>query len=196
MGDAPKRFGYYRRLSRAQKRIYDESDEWGAIELEDPGALAPLAGAIGEALAADDRVGTERASRELVRGICDQLNVPSPSARVLAVRPRSASAELHGLYVREPDARPVLMVWMRTAQNERPVAHRTFVRTLAHEVGHHLDYELLELEDSFHTHGFFQRESSLVRQLLGRGRPKVQTPVAPPTELVREPTDPQLVLPW
>jgi hypothetical protein len=34
---------------------------------------------------------------------------------------------------------------------------------------HHLDYELLRLPDSFHTEGFYQRESSLLRQLLGDG---------------------------
>jgi hypothetical protein len=34
-----------------------------------------------------------------------------------------------------------------------------------HEVVHHLDYTLLGLGESFHTDGFFQRESSLVRQL-------------------------------
>ncbi|MEK7221411.1 MAG: hypothetical protein AAB253_09470 [candidate division NC10 bacterium] len=31
---------------------------------------------------------------------------------------------------------------------------------------HHLDYELLDLADSFHTEGFYKRESSLLRQLL------------------------------
>jgi hypothetical protein len=33
-------------------------------------------------------------------------------------------------------------------------------------MGHHVDYELLRLEDSFHTEGFFKRESSLFRQLV------------------------------
>lgn len=182
------RFGYYRRLSRRQKRTYDASDEYDRVELDDPAALRPLARSIGEALAGDDRVAVERASARLVRDLCRQLDVPGPSTRVLAERPRSAEAELHGLYVREEGRRPSLLVWMRTAAHERPVAHRTFLRTLMHEVVHHLDYELLELDDSFHTQGFFQRESSLVRALLGRRRPRAQAP---------EPkVDPQLTLPW
>jgi len=41
-----------------------------------------------------------------------------------------------------------------------------------HELAHHLDVTLLALEDSFHTAGFFRRESSLVRQLLGRAPTK------------------------
>ena len=55
---------------------------------------------------------------------------------------------------------------MRTAHHKRIVAFRTFLRTLLHEVGHHLDYELLALPDSFHTEGFFRRESSLFKQLV------------------------------
>jgi hypothetical protein len=55
---------------------------------------------------------------------------------------------------------------MRTAQRHQVVRFRTFLRTLLHELCHHLDYELLELPDSFHTDGFYRRESSLLRQLL------------------------------
>jgi hypothetical protein len=39
-------------------------------------------------------------------------------------------------------------------------------RARLHELCHHLDYELLRLPDSFHTDGFFRRESSLLRQLV------------------------------
>ncbi|MCP4200519.1 MAG: hypothetical protein GY769_01130, partial [bacterium] len=60
-----------------------------------------------------------------------------------------------------------ISVWMRTAQKRNVVAFKTFLRTLLHELGHHLDYELLELEDSLHTEGFFKRESSLFHQLVG-----------------------------
>ena len=58
---------------------------------------------------------------------------------------------------------------MRTHANEQVVAFRTFLRTLLHEVLHHLDYVHFHLPESFHTEGFFKRESSLVRQLLGPG---------------------------
>ena len=49
------------------------------------------------------------------------------------------------------------------------VAFRTFLRTLLHEVGHHLDYTLLRLGDSFHTQGFYARESHLFHQLVTDG---------------------------
>jgi len=49
---------------------------------------------------------------------------------------------------------------------KRLVAFRTFLRTLLHELGHHVDYERLGLQDSFHTEGFFRRESSLFHQIV------------------------------
>jgi len=85
---------------------------------------------------------------------------------VRAVRPSNRSGELHGLY-QSAGRSQVISVWMFTAKRSQVVAYRTFLRTLVHELGHHIDYEYLSLRDSFHTDGFFQRESSLVRQLLG-----------------------------
>jgi hypothetical protein len=72
---------------------------------------------------------------------------------------------------------------MRTAHHRRVVAFRTFLRTLLHELGHHLDYELLKLADSFHTEGFFKRESSLFKQLVpqeGEGRAGQDLEDSPP----------------
>jgi len=86
---------------------------------------------------------------------------------VLRVRPKQADeSELHGLYTTGPRTRPLIRVWMRTAAQRRVVSFRTFVRTLLHELAHHLDFELYGLADSYHTLGFFKRESSLMRQLL------------------------------
>ncbi len=122
-------------------------------------------------LAQDDRRQVQRGTAELVRRLCEALEVPRVTLRVLARRPSDATAELHGLYEREEGKRPIIRVWMRTAAHERPVAYRTFVRVAMHELCHHLDYDKYALDDSMHTHGFFARESSLVRQLLGPGAP-------------------------
>lgn len=61
---------------------------------------------------------------------------------------------------------------MRTAKQRRVVAFRTFLRTLLHEVGHHIDYTRLALRESFHTEGFYKRESSLFHQLVPQERTK------------------------
>jgi hypothetical protein len=167
-------FGYYRRLSKRDKAIYRESDAQPAIALEDARSLRPIADRIQAALAGDDRITVEKLTQQLVSGVCKRLRVPIAGVRVMAVRPKSARAELYGLYVRAEDERPVIMVWMRTAAKQAPVAHRTYLRTLFHEVCHHLDFEHLGLEESFHTRGFFQRESSLMRQIAPRRAPRAR----------------------
>ncbi len=173
MGDArvvparPRRFGYYRRLSARNRAIYRQSDAITRLDLSDPEAAKPWAVAIDQALAQDDRRAVQRACGRLSRQLCADLEVPAVPVRVLARRPADAEGELHGLYVRHEDGRAYIRVWMRTAAHERVVAFRTFLRTLVHEFCHHFDYERLELNDSYHTQGFFQRESSVVRQLIG-----------------------------
>src|SRR5688572_33442180 len=64
---------------------------------------------------------------------------------------------------------------MRTAKQKRVVAFRTYLRTLLHEVGHHVDYTGLRLEDSYHTEGFYKRESSLFHQLVTDRRAAMPT---------------------
>jgi len=93
--------------------------------------------------------------------------VPPIRVRVLAQRPSDDYGELHGLYEPEEGATPArITVWMRTAQRRQVVAFRSFLRTLCHEVCHHLDYELFALEETFHTEGFYKRESALANALL------------------------------
>lgn len=163
-------FPYYRRLSRRQKAVYRASDRIADVPVPDRRSLSPLVDEVRAALMTDDRAATERACQVLVRELLGQLGTEPASVRVLSVRPSDAESELHGLYVSEEGKRPVISVWMRTAARQRVVSFRTFLRTLLHEVGHHLDYALFELEESFHTEGFFRRESSLMRQLAPRPR--------------------------
>jgi len=131
------------------------------------------------ALASDDRAKVERACHQLVDALTSQLGVPSIRVQVRDTRPSADWGELHGLYT--PDTgRPlaVIEVWMRTAKQQRVVAPRTFLRTLVHEVCHHLDYELFKLAETFHTEGFYRRESSLMKQLLPVGGAAVPAPPA------------------
>jgi hypothetical protein len=180
-------FEYYRRLGRTDKATYRKSDETIAIKLPDPAALLPAIAAIGVGLTADDRSATGKAVRSLCDAMCEQLGAATLTVRVLAKRPVRSDAELHGLYERDEDGTAVIRVWMRTAAHERVVAFRTFVRTLLHELCHHFDFELLRMRDTFHTEGFFKRESSLARQLLPpserkrriREQPTAPEPTAP-----------------
>lgn len=140
------------------------------VPLRDAAAARPWVEALGAALEADDRRAVQRACNGLGAQLCADLEISAVPVRVLARRPADAVSELHGLYLRHEDGSTQIRVWMRTAAHERVVAFRTFLRTLLHELCHHLDYEHLELADSYHTQGFFQRESSLARQLLPEPR--------------------------
>ncbi|MCL4801162.1 MAG: hypothetical protein KJ025_16325 [Burkholderiales bacterium] len=160
-------FAYYERLSAARKRIYRRSDEIHAVRLPAPAALAPLVARVEHWLRAEHRDELELACQRLANGVCDQLGVRRVRIRLFAVRPRADWGELHGLYEAADGRTPEISVWMRTAQRRRVVAFRTFVRTLAHELCHHLDFELFKLPETFHTEGFYKRESSMLNQLAG-----------------------------
>jgi hypothetical protein len=165
-------FAYYNHLTRKEQRIYDKSDQVSAIPLPRAAELWPLTAGLAEALKRDDRQRTEVICQKLTSGLTARLKVPSVQVEVLAARPSRTWGELHGLYTPAEGRRPArVTVWMRTAQRRQVVAFRTFLRTLLHEICHHLDYELLALDETFHTDGFYKRESSLFYQLIpGAGR--------------------------
>lgn len=159
-------FAYYDRLTRAQQAIYRKSDGITEMRLARAADLHPLVGALDTALRTEDRAETQRVTDRLLRGLTEALTIPPVKVEVLAARPHAKWGELHGLYTAERGKAPKIQLWMRTAKHKRVVAFRTYLRTLLHEVGHHVDYALLKLPDSFHTEGFYKRESSLFYQLV------------------------------
>jgi hypothetical protein len=159
-------FAYYARLNRAQQAVYRKSDAITEVRLPRPAELHSLVGTLDAALRTEDRTATQRATDRLIRGLTDALAIPPVKVEVLAARPHAKWGELHGLYTAERGRTPKIQLWMRTAKQKRVVAFRTYMRTLLHEVGHHVDYTLLRLADSFHTEGFYKRESSLFYQLV------------------------------
>jgi hypothetical protein len=163
-------FSYYARLSRSQQAVYRKSDEIAEVQLPRPAALHPMVEGLTTALASEDRVAVQRATDRLIRGLTDAFAVPPVRVEVLAARPHAKWGELHGLYTSERGKPPKIQLWMRTAKQRRVVAFRTYLRTLLHEVGHHFDYALLRLPDSYHTEGFYKRESSLFKQLVPEPR--------------------------
>jgi len=159
-------FAYYAKLSAARQRIYRRSD---AIERLDPPAgvdLGARVARIRKALSRDDRAAVQRASQGLIDALAAGYAVPKIRVRVLAQRPADETGELHGLYEpEEAGGSALITVWMRTAARRDVVAFKTFLRTLVHELCHHLDYELFELPETFHTEGFYKRESTLANAL-------------------------------
>ena len=170
-------FSYYHRLSAKNKRIYLASDRIEAITLPDPAPLQPMAAKLAGALQTDKRAVVESVCNQLATGILRQLQTPPAQIKVMAARPANDYGELHGFYegVEGRLKLAKITLWMRTAQKKQVVAFRSFLRTFLHELCHHLDYEYLKLEDSFHTEGFYKRESSLFHQLvIGDTRTRVK----------------------
>jgi len=161
-------FAYYAKLSAADKRTYRASDAIERLDLPEGFAEGAAVDAIAAALAADDRAACERACQRLADALARGYKVPPIRVKVLAKRPSNDYGELHGLYEpAEGRAPATVSVWMRTAQRRQVVAFRSFLRTLVHEIGHHLDYELFRLAETFHTEGFYKRESTLANALIG-----------------------------
>lgn len=184
-------FAYYERLSRAQQKIYRESDAVTEVRLERPAKLHPLVASLEAALGTEERAATQAATERLIHGLTDALGISRVTVEVLAARPHAQWGELHGLYTVRAGGRPKIQLWMRTAKQKRVVAFRTFLRTMLHEVGHHLDYTLLRLADSFHTEGFYKRESSLFYQLVPTARKAIPA-VMSLEEWARVPVDERL----
>lgn len=168
---------FFYRLSPAAQRTYLRSDAIETFNLTPSPEALRMAAALMETLAEGRQAAAGLIARQLAHELCRLLQVRPIDIEVRGVRPHNARGELHGIFY--PTRPPRIVLWMRTARRHQTVKPKTFIRTLLHEIGHYLDYALLRLGDSFHTSGFFKRESSLVRALLPEsatetagGRPK------------------------
>jgi hypothetical protein len=160
-------FAYYDKLSRKQQRVYDQSDAVAYIKLKDAATIQALTAELKSLLPGGQKAPVQRLCQGICTAITRDLGVDAVKVKVLARRPANESYELHGFYMpayRDKDHS--ITVYMRTAARKQVVAFKTFLRTLLHEICHHLDYELLKLEESYHTEGFYKRESSLFHQIV------------------------------
>lgn len=169
----PRRLGFYRRLTPELRREYDRSDACTSLPLRVSHTLGQATDAVVRALASRSTTNVRRAAQRLVDEVCADLAAQSrlrgpartPRIKVLKSRPRMARGEYHGLYTRYESGESEIKVWMFTAALKQVVRPRTFLRTLLHEVCHHVDMTWLDLPSSLHTIGFHARESSLLRAL-------------------------------
>ncbi len=157
------------RLPRSQRRVYDRSNAVSNIPVRVSARLARAVSLLPVALSSeytekDRRAKVTKVAQVICDEVCSALAVSRLKVVVKGARPIRDEDEYHGLYVSEGHSHEIT-IWMYTAKRKQVVAPRTLLRTLLHEVVHHLDYTALKLEESFHTDGFFRRESSLVRQL-------------------------------
>jgi len=156
--------GFFYRLPPRDQKAYLRSE---AIETYDV-SVGRNALALAESLVSELNDGGSinaigRAAQDLATELCRVAHVRAIPIEVKGVRPRNSRGELHGIFY--PDA-PRIVLWTRTAMRQEVVKPKTFVRTLMHELAHYFDYAVLRLGNSYHTRGFFKRESFLVRCVL------------------------------
>jgi hypothetical protein len=157
---------WYRRLPPALQRIAAASDRVPVLPLRPGPDLRASVADLPRALAGGRSGEVQVIAQRIADGICAGLGVSRVRVRVELRRPPLHGGELQGLYTPANGAgRDVITVWMLTLKRGQVVAFRTFLRTLLHELCHHLDYTFLQLRDSLHTQGFYQRESSLFHAL-------------------------------
>jgi hypothetical protein len=176
------------RLTPFQQRVYDRSTAITAVPLTPTPQLLDVTNALAEALPMEDLSHVQSLAQTIVNHICTHLGVRTVRVQVHGVRPSNRRGELHGLYTQHAGGSPhdSIQVWMRTAKRGQVVAFRTFLRTLLHEVCHHLDYTYFQLRESYHTEGFFQRESSLFRLLVRPPAEPERRPVASLSAMVED----------
>jgi len=159
-------FPYYDNLSPTKKRIYRKSDAIESIPVKSPGNILPLSIKLKKSLEDNKRRDVAKHASEICRLVCRDLGIETLTVKISSRRPSSSTEELHGLYEWAEGETPVLTVWMKTAAKGQVVAFKSFIRTVLHELCHHIDYTYFNLDDSFHTEGFFRRESVLYRQIV------------------------------
>jgi hypothetical protein len=172
-------FPYYDNLSAAKQRIYRKSDAIDRISLVDPEKVHPVVLKLEKALTQNKRRDVAKHATKICSIVCRNLKVEPLVVKISSRRPSNSTQELHGLYEWTEGETAVLTVWMKTAVKGQVVAFKSFLRTVLHELCHHLDYRHFGLAESFHTEGFFKRESSLYRQIVpeelqGSGKVKKQ----------------------
>jgi hypothetical protein len=174
---------YFYRLTRPAQRIYLRSEGIDGFDFSPTPAVLIAHASLMAALEDAATSTVQGAAQRLATELCRVLSVPPVRVEVRGVRPRNGYGELHGIFYPRAKAstsansyngarrgEPLIVLWMRTAQRHDVVKPKTFVRTLMHELAHYFDYSLLKLGDSFHTSGFFKRESFLVRALFAAVR--------------------------
>ena len=159
-------FSFYERLTARQQSIYRQSDDIKYLRLKTADKLQLDAKKLGEILESEQLGDVQLICQQIANEIISQIKAPPVNVEVLSVRPSDDWGELHGLYLPEDGGETArIQVWMRTAKHKRVVAFKSFLRTLLHELCHHLDYEHFGFPETFHTEGFYSRESSLFKQI-------------------------------
>lgn len=106
----------------------------------------------------------QKHSQELMDYLCDKFGISPVKVFVSSnKRPVKRRGEIHGYYMVKEHK---IIIYNTTPKTRQPIAIKTFFDTLIHEFIHHYDYQVLKLEYSVHTLGFYKRVDDLKKKLI------------------------------
>ncbi len=152
--------------NKSEKAEYLRSESMRVLKLPDVEPLRSQSLILKEALVTDEQKTVQKACKAIIDTLSIAYEVEKPSVRVLSARPLEEGKnwvfELFGDY--DPE-KVRIRLWMRTAVQKKATSYGTFLSTLCHEFCHHLDVVSLELPNTFHTRGFYERTALLYHHL-------------------------------
>jgi hypothetical protein len=152
--------------SADEKEEYWRSDALRAIAMPPPEPLRTLALRLKSGLAADDKKEVQAACVSMLKELSVFYQVSTPKISILSTRPLKVTEkwvhELFGDYT--PDTEKIRL-WMRTAVQKKPTSYGVLLSTFCHEFFHHLDMVSLDLPETYHTRGFYERVGLLYHHI-------------------------------
>ncbi|MBU6454841.1 MAG: hypothetical protein KGS72_23940 [Cyanobacteria bacterium REEB67] len=152
--------------SAAEKEEYWRSDAMRDVALPPSEPLRTLAARLKSGLAADDKKEVQAACVSMLKELSAFYQVSTPKISILSTRPLKVTEkwvqELFGDYT--PDTEKIRL-WMRTAVQKKPTSYGVLLSTFCHEFFHHLDMVSLDLPETYHTRGFYERVGLLYHHI-------------------------------
>ena len=112
----------------------------------------------------EDEKDRQERSQALTDYLCERFGIAPVKVMVTTLkRPSRGRGQVYGFYT---PSNHKITIYNTTARTCKPTAIKTFFDTLIHEFMHHYDYQVLKLEDSFHTTGFYKRIDDLKNKLI------------------------------
>ena len=113
-------------------------------------------------------------SQKLLDCMAYELKVPKVQLKLLDVPQKHALKNGKLTYKEYAHYNPngSIVIYNKTAVRKKYLASKAYLDTLIHEFLHHLDYELLKLNHTYHTKGFYSRLGDILGKLrsLGEGQ--------------------------
>lgn len=155
----------------ACKDEFTRSDALLTVKLPSELKLRALSAELEEALKAEERASIQVICNKIAKGISEPYEIDAPKIKILGVRPLEESGGMiHETYGDYTFDTAQIRLWMRTAVREKPTSFGTLLSTLCHEICHHLDVVSLEMPNTFHTRGFYERAGILYHHVRGTPR--------------------------